>query len=61
MKGELRKLDDATKAELAANGIEMFPRQTDICVWDVKIRGPKGTPYEDGTFWLLFEASTNYP
>jgi ubiquitin-protein ligase len=61
MKGELKKLDGAAKAELAANGIEMFPREDDICTWDVKINGPKGTPYEDGTFWLLFEASTDYP
>jgi len=61
MKSELRKLDETAKVELAANGIAMTPRDDNICVWDVMIKGPKGTPYEGGSFSLLFEAGPSYP
>lgn len=46
---------------MAANGIRMFPDEFDISRWIVEIKGPNGTPYEGGTFYLLFEASENYP
>jgi ubiquitin-conjugating enzyme E2 D/E len=46
---------------LADNGIRIFPGEHDIYKWIVEIRGPVGTPYEGGMFYLSFEAANDYP
>lgn len=47
--------------DLRDNGIRMFPNKTDISRWIVELKGPVGTAYEGGTFYLLFEAGMGYP
>lgn len=35
--------------------------ESDIAVWKARLKGPGGTPYEDGVFELHIRCSPNYP
>lgn len=42
-------------------GVTGSPLSDNIMMWEAVIFGPKGTPYEDGTFRLKLEFTEEYP
>uniref|UniRef100_A0A8C4TCQ5 UBC core domain-containing protein n=1 Tax=Erpetoichthys calabaricus TaxID=27687 RepID=A0A8C4TCQ5_ERPCA len=42
-------------------GVSGAPSENNINVWNAVIFGPKGTPFEDGTFKVVIEFSEEYP
>eukprot|EP00002_Diphylleia_rotans_P019425 TRINITY_DN375_c0_g1_i3.p1 TRINITY_DN375_c0_g1~~TRINITY_DN375_c0_g1_i3.p1 ORF type:complete len:151 (-),score=19.32 TRINITY_DN375_c0_g1_i3:267-719(-) len=53
---ELRDLQKSSDAE-----ITLFPDAANIYRWTAFLKGPKGTPYEEGHFQLNITVPTTYP
>lgn len=41
--------------------IDLIPDETNIYSWRARVRGPKDTPFEGGTFELLISVPEQYP
>eukprot|EP00397_Hematodinium_sp_SG-2012_P039402 GEMP01043013.1.p1 GENE.GEMP01043013.1~~GEMP01043013.1.p1 ORF type:complete len:151 (+),score=26.31 GEMP01043013.1:81-533(+) len=59
MKRIKKELGDLTKEPIA--NCEAAPRGENMFQWRAKIKGPPGTPYENGLFQLDVEFPTDYP
>lgn len=50
-----------TYERLSSNGVRLFPDRKDLTSWIAELKGPVGSPYEHGTFYLSIEITEGYP
>ena len=55
----LKEFKEITKEK--DGNVVLYPNENNIYEWSGKIKGPIGTPYEDGNFYILCEISSSYP
>jgi ubiquitin-conjugating enzyme E2 D/E len=57
----LKKLEEKEKKDGVQSMFRVWQKNGKITHWGAKIRGPKGTPHEDGIYVLDIQFSDKYP
>jgi len=57
----LKKLEEKERLDGVLSMFRVWQKNGKITHWGAKIRGPKGTPHEDGIYVLDIQFPSNYP